>query len=361
MNDARHLALLRAVVKLAAERVESELAAPDADPARFLAFAARHGLAGYVFLELSRLGLLGRLSPAVAEQGKLHYLRQWRQGELLARELARLDAVFGRAGVPVLWLKGPLLAQRYYGDVAARAMSDLDVLVATKQDLDRAERLLLEAGYAPRYRLLLGRRVSRFFTHHFLYRKDDLPVEVHWALQRHFTFRLDYREIWESAASVRLGDRTYRATSGEYELVLRIVGALTDLQVSGLSLKPFVDMYRIAKAIDDETDWDAFFRRRRAERILPASTFFVGLMLELLGSEEELRRMADALECLPGHSRSSLRTGASYVLHGRPTDFRQKLFALGLYDTSLAAALGWWAVSLPFRLAVYRDAGTLER
>jgi Uncharacterised nucleotidyltransferase len=306
---------------------------------------------------MSRLGVLRNLPPAVVDQGKLSYLHQWRKSEVLLREMARLAAIFDGEGLSVLWLKGPVLGERFYGDASARSTSDLDLLVRTERDLPRIEQVLLEAGYVQCYGLLLGQRLSRCFTHHFLYRRVGQPVEVHWALQRHYTFDFDYRRVWADAATVHLRGSAYRATSGEYELVLRIVGALTDLQVSHINLKPFVDMYHIARTIDAETDWTAFLARRRRERIWRASTYFLGLMLELLGCEDELGALAEVLARRSGRRRQLTTTELELIFHGRPSDARQKLFAFRLFDAPLIGAVGWWAVSLPFRLAVYRDTG----
>jgi hypothetical protein len=50
------------------------------------------------------------------------------------------------AGVRVLVLKGPLLAQRLHGDVGSRASNDVDLLVA-RADLDAAARALAPRGY----------------------------------------------------------------------------------------------------------------------------------------------------------------------------------------------------------------------
>ena len=94
-------------------------------------------------------------------------------------------------------------------------------------------------------RSLLGQRLSRRFTHHFEYRREDIPVEVHWVLQQHFSFALDYPRLWRESERSSFRGRRYRRLSAEYELVVHILSLLTDLQVGKLTLKSFVDMYRI--------------------------------------------------------------------------------------------------------------------
>ena len=232
-------------------------------------------------------------------------------------------------------------------------MSDLDLLVRGGRDLRRVERLLLEDGYARRSGLLGGRRHSMRFTHHFEYRKGDVSVEVHWVLQRHFTLAIDEDQVWRSATRVGFRGDIYRAASDEYELVLQILGVFTDLQVGRLGLKPFVDMYRLLKLLADDLDWEAFFRRRARERLASIAAYVLALLLDVMdcGDEHPARCLRETLE----RRRVPRSAGLRYVLNGRRLDARQKLAALRLYETSLPRALGWWALSLPFRLAVYRE------
>src|SRR5262249_41293757 len=65
---------------------------------------------------------------------------------LRTKELLTLLDLFESNGVPALSFKGPLLAQRTYGNVALRQFSDLDILVQ-KRHLHSARQLLLSQGY----------------------------------------------------------------------------------------------------------------------------------------------------------------------------------------------------------------------
>jgi hypothetical protein len=49
------------------------------------------------------------------------------------------------------------------------------------------------------------------------------------------------------------------------------------------------------------------------------------------------------------------------VLESRPLDLGQKLLALRIYETPLAASVSWWLVSLPFRVAAYGITRPLRR
>ena len=358
MTTSGDLALLRATVREDADAVRRALADPSCDVAGFLRFAHRNRLGDFVYWSLRRLGLTGQLSPEYLAAAKANaLLERMRQEELLA-ELGRLGEIFQASGVRVLYLKGPLLAQRFYGGLEGRAAADLDLFIRSR-DLARVERLLLEAGYRPAFRVLVSRRLSRYFVHHFEYRRKELPLDVHWQFQRHFTFAIDYGRVWASTSRTVVRGREYEVVSAEYELVLQILGMLTDLQVGKLALRSLVDIHRIVRAMDAATDWREFLAQRQREGILRPTAYILALVLELLHCEDEFpllrAELAPTLRELP-----STGLGVRAALESRPLSARQKLLALRIYESPVAVSLSWWLLSLPFRLAVYgitRDAG----
>lgn len=352
MTPADDLAVLRAVVTGDAAAARRSLCDPGVDVGRFLRFAHHHQLGAATYHALHRLGLAGVLPPRLLAATKASSLAERRRTERLSAELRCLADRLGHGGVDVLFIKGPLFAERFYGSVDARGFADLDVLLRRADDLPRAEALLLAAGYAPAFRTLLGRRVSRYFAHHFEYRRDGLPLDVHWELQRHFTFAIEYPRMWSDASRCELGGRSYPVASDEYELVLQILGIVTDLQVGKLALRSLVDVYRVVETMAPATDWHGFLAARARERIARPSAYVLSLVLDVLRCHERFPSLVDALagyrERLPSTAQA---VGAA--LDSRPRDARQKLLAFRLYETSLPAALCWWLVSLPFRLAVY--------
>lgn len=358
MTTSGDLALLRATVREDADAIRRALTDPSADVAGFLRFAHRNRLGDFVYWSLRRLGLTGELAPEYLAAAKANaLLERMRQEELLA-ELARLGEIFRVSGVRVLYLKGPLLAQRFYGGLEGRAAADLDLFIRGR-DLGRVERRLLEAGYLPAFRVLLSRRLSRYFTHHFEYRRKGLPLDVHWQFQRHFTFAIDYGRVWAGASRTEVRGREYEVVSAEYELVLQILGMLTDLQVGKLALRSLVDIQRILRTMDPVTDWGEFLAQRERERILRPTAYILALVLELLHCEDQFPILRDGLApTLRGLPSTDL--GVRAALESRPLSAGQKLLALRIYESPVAASLSWWLLSLPFRLAVYgvtRDAG----
>ena len=98
------------------------------------------------------------------------------------RLVAALDgalASLNRAGIRAVALKGPVLAERLYGDPLLRRSVDLDLLVA-ERDLDTAVNTLQGAGFCPESH---GAEVYfRQHHHHIHLRRGTLPLELHFRL-----------------------------------------------------------------------------------------------------------------------------------------------------------------------------------
>jgi len=122
-----------------------------------------------------------------------------RHALMLAAELARLTDRFQSAGIEALPYKGPPLAQRLWGDVALRSMTDLDIVVREK-DVFRVHELLLEDGYVPKV-LVHPHQQKPFLRYEhdraYVREHDRLCVEIHWRLfDRYVAFELTEEELW---------------------------------------------------------------------------------------------------------------------------------------------------------------------
>lgn len=102
------------------------------------------------------------------------------------------------AGLPVLLLKGSALAYWAYSAPWQRNCSDIDLLLPSRAEVDRAVKILSRFGYRPAVDALPGDLVS--FELPLEYAVEGLPrleVDLHWRLSSTpmFAFRLDWREL----------------------------------------------------------------------------------------------------------------------------------------------------------------------
>lgn len=114
---------------------------------------------------------------------------------------AILRSALARTGRPMLLLKGVDLADRVYGNLGARAMSDIDFLVH-QGDIAAFDAGFRTHGYEPTpppHEVLVRSRRH----HHAIYRHPDpqrLPLELHWRLANDARYdAIDVAGIWARA------------------------------------------------------------------------------------------------------------------------------------------------------------------
>jgi hypothetical protein len=124
-----------------------ELAAPvaDLDWSKTLEMAEHHGVTPLIYTALAN-------SPALVPATRLEelrnrYERNARKNLKFTAELFRILDCLQANSVPAIALKGPLLAETVYGDLALRDFSDLDVLVQGR-DVPQAKAALQSLGYS---------------------------------------------------------------------------------------------------------------------------------------------------------------------------------------------------------------------
>ena len=147
--------------------------------------ATDHRVAGLLHERIDS-GLRDQVPEPVREALRHLVRSQAYQSLKLAGELLRISALLERQGVPVLPVKGPVVAHFLYGDLGLRSFRDLDLLVR-RRHLDRADQLLVAEGYACDEASWSRARRQAFAAaggHHYGYwhPQRQLRVELHWRL-----------------------------------------------------------------------------------------------------------------------------------------------------------------------------------
>lgn len=198
-----------------------------------------------------------------------------RLADTLFEVLAALDA----AGVPAMPVKGLVIADELYGDVAARPCADLDVLVRPA-DLARARAVLADRGFAqraaPRYKALVhqfhdpawGRGIGA----------DHIRLELHWALWADSDRRLGATGLWDRSRTTTLLDRPIRTLSLEDTLLHLAIHRTR----SALRLRWVVDIAELLRRHAATLDWDAYLDRARVAGARTSSWMVLSLAHDLL-------------------------------------------------------------------------------
>jgi hypothetical protein len=125
----------------------------------------------------------------------------------LAGELRSIAARLEAAGVRSLAWKGPLLAQRAYGDLSLRQFFDLDVLIR-RTDLQPARAALAELGFRPE-KVMTDVQLETYVDHQgeleLVRDADGLWLELHTAVvPTYYGSGRSSDDLWQHAVPVRM-------------------------------------------------------------------------------------------------------------------------------------------------------------
>lgn len=208
---------------------------------------------------------------------------------LLMSTLVEVQGAFGSAGVPVVVLKGPVLAVRLYGGLDRRPHYDLDLLVP-RSARRRARRSLGTLGFRP----------ERRDPHAVLFRRGDAAVDLHHALRAAPAYRIDEREVWGARLPVRMAGIDTWTLSDEHLLALLALSVAEDAAHGMVKLKQLLDLWLLVREVDGRLDWPRWFARRSRERTLSVVAAGLGLALSALDTWGDAPRLRAALAECPG-------------------------------------------------------------
>ncbi len=323
------------------------------DPSAFAAFLGTHQIAGTSYLLVSGSSEGKSIGAEFVQTLKRGYVHQWAKSQQLLRQLKSVFDLFAATNQEFILLKGPYTAERFYGDLSARAFLDLDLLVPPKA-MAASEAQLCGAGFTKVSRVLGNKAISRFFTHHVEFQKPGVSLELHWCLFRHPSIRIDHECVWSSSGLWRHDGVEYRVLSDAYALEMQAVSIAKDIELGTANLKPMVDLYMMLTALDTKLDWRDFLRHCEKENVLRVVATIIQMCLTLFGARDDCPRASAALQ-RTNQDQTPMDWSTIYPLFEPGHRVQKRLWALRLFEMSALGYLGWWAVSLPFRVATYRS------
>jgi len=197
---------------------------------------------------------------------------------LLSKELASILQACAQSRTPCIPIRGLALAEQLYGDITARPMSDIDLLVP-RQALTEVRTILKGLGYREMEHRT-GFSETYNYTLEFLKdRHGPIVVEPHWTLTYPpFVDRIDMDAVW--ARSVRgLVGGVETALLCRADLLLHLCCHVTHWRERA-PLLWFYELDQVARQVDRAGDWPLVVSIARQSRQTP----FVGQIME------ELRR-----------------------------------------------------------------------
>ncbi len=196
------------------------------------------------------------------------------QGQFLLQELGRLMQRFEAAGLPMLVLKGPVIAQVAYGHLGLRAFKDMDILVRPA-DYPAVRALLEREEYVP-FPQVAERARWQQWLHRWYVRQvpfmrgvKTFYVDLHLApLPALYYFPLDVETLMERGSSESIGRFAVPVPKLEdHLLILCYHGEKNRWE----RLKYVCDLAELLRRHEDRIDWDEIetvTRRIQGRRIV---------------------------------------------------------------------------------------------
>ena len=221
-----------------------------------LLVAAQEGVTALAHERLAELSapcpelLRSRLAQAARQASALSLLVQ--------SETRRILDALSKAGLSTLLLKGSALAYWLYPTPQLRECGDIDLLLASRDDAEKASSILQSLGYQRREAHLPGDLVTFEFTCVLdggIF--PGLEVDIHWRLSSSpiYAFHFDNDELWASAQPLPRLSGTARGLSRLHAYqhaclhrMLNIPGRMQD------TLKWLNDIHLLGKQFSP-TDW----------------------------------------------------------------------------------------------------------
>ena len=230
---------------------------------------------------------------------KLSVTRQahGKRNAAISRQLAEVLAACHRAAIPVVVLKGALLAPLAYPDTALRPMNDIDLLFQPAH-LPRVADILTELGYQGKAKAAdQGPGITKHLSTYrrqgshaatpnpFLSTGGDRTIEPHGSLEESwFGLKVDITPgIWTRVVPVTLAEQPALRLSTP-DLMLHLAVHATFHLIMGAAV--FVQLYDIGRVITtwrDELDWPQVFaaaRSAQAEPFLYAALYWAGTLYQ---------------------------------------------------------------------------------
>ena len=270
-----------------------------------------------------RSGPAARMPLAVRERVRRELADGTARHLILSGELARLLKSFEREHIPVIALKGPVLAETLYVHPALRPYTDLDLLIC-RENVERVDDLLQRLGY----RRVADEHSFRFdvaYDQATLYASPSgVHVDLHWSLLSEPRYSWNEREaqaIWDRTVRIRVAGEEALGLCPEDLLLYLAVHLAVHHSLAGLLW--YYDLFLILERRAGTLDWPALNARASRWRVRTAVYFVLQEVERLFGVRAPAAVMAGleprgpraaAMAWLLRHRAPSQRRAAEHVI-----------------------------------------------
>ncbi len=345
MTWQAHFPIIAAAARGDWDAVATALTAPDFQSEAFLSFLATHDLGAYLRWRIERSQASDRL-PAWLVMALLGFAANDRdRSGMLGDALHELHRTAATHDIDIILLKGFHFALHFYGDIGARRLRDLDILVRP-EDLPRLRAAMRALGYDDDGRPRLPAMLTSRFVHAIGLRRADVAVDLHWCFRTRPAYDIDLTRIWAATRRFPISGDSYAVLSDEDSLLLLIVSLIADIELGKVRAKSLADLHTVVTCLEDDIDWPAFFEARRRENLLAVSVNMLAILLLVFACRDRCRRLAHAIDKHRDLIRVDDAPHALRLLAAPAHSAQNRLWFFRLYPGSTIRYLFWLAAGM---------------
>jgi len=257
----------------------------------FLRKSRENGISAVIYSKLKEIKKDCPYIPSfIFIELKKDYFLNATKNTLIFEELGKVLETFRKAGLQAIVLKGAVLAEKMYGNLALRPMTDVDLLVK-KEDLWRLDEQLKILGYKPSDISVEDIDFSSTYLTTLDYRSlssNSPSFHVHWHFvnstipNESYIKRIKIEDIWRDAEKTKIANVETLVMAPHHLLIhlsehaLRVTHSLSKLSF-------FCDIDEVVNFYQERLDWERMIKESlkfNLNRMVYVSLYFTAKFLE---------------------------------------------------------------------------------
>ncbi len=235
----------------------------DSDWDEFIEQSDRHGIAPLLYHRFMITGATAHIPDRVMEEfQRLYRDNAWKNTQLY-HEASKVFRILRSEGIPVIVLKGAVLAEIIYHSIALRPMLDVDILLKA-EDMLRANKVLSQSGYKSDIASFFSKRYM-LWRRHVTYSDEAgrIYVQVHPRIAEFPD--LNY---WKNAVHAKIASTDVLMLGAEDFLLHLCLHVDHHIRDSGLAeLIRWYDIAEVLKHYEKEFNWDYVIRIAKEKKV----------------------------------------------------------------------------------------------
>ncbi|MFC0269936.1 nucleotidyltransferase family protein [Metabacillus herbersteinensis] len=238
-----------------------------------------------VYSQLKQQNQLDKTPLLFQNQLKESYNQVLLQNLFIKNQTKEILNAFDDLAIEAIPLKGVFFSEKYFGDLAARGTSDIDLLIMPS-DLRNAIESVKKLGY------IVEEECSP--NHFHCSFSKELPgsaiplsVEIHWNILKEDTSNLNIEEFWNEA--IPMSQYSHIKELSDYHTFYFI--CLHAWRHNLDSMKHFIDIVQMVHVLGDSLDLDSLFRDATSHKTLKRMERTLSIVYHVFPHLEEIKKL----------------------------------------------------------------------